>query len=200
MDNPGQYTSNPQLPASALAALRQQSMVNGPSNLTGAGDLFDTLLRTRGAGTPAPTANVLPPGMPTNFLGQEQASSASQNSDFLGQLSSISDRITQQRQAAEDQIYANSQAAQQAALMRRIQAMIPQQSPSYNGGSGGTGYTPPNNDGIMGNPGGGGGGNNYPGYQLPQVSPPGFPPMGGNGVVPPPAIAPPRPWRDLFGN
>lgn len=145
-------------------------------------DPLGQLLQSRGAPA-APFSSGLR-SQPLPNLIQQQAHAQDQSSDFYTQLNAISDNVSEQRQAAEDMIARNAQKAQQDALMRKIQAMIPQ------GVSTGGGFA--------GSSGGAGGGN-------PSISlPPGLGSRrksGGGGSILPilpditgkgPSVAPPR--------
>lgn len=113
-----------------IAALLQQ--LQGGNN---SADPLAALLQSRGAPAAPFSSGLQSQALPN--LVQQQAAAQDQSSDFYGQLSAISDRVSEQRQAAEDSIARNAQKAQQEALMRKIRAMIPQQVNSYSSGSGG---------------------------------------------------------------
>lgn len=125
-------------------------------------DPLGQLLQSRGAPA-APFSSALRPQQLPNLV-QQQAQRQDQSSDFYTQLSAISDRITEQRQAAEDAIARNAQKTHDEALMRKIRAMIPSGggfSGVGGGYSGGGGYSSPSialPPGLGGHKSGGGGG------------------------------------------
>lgn len=162
-------------------------------------DPLQALLRRAPDNTPQTTSNVMPPVVPNNF----PAIASIDEQGPYRKLTDIANILAANRDRHDAEAAAEAEKQREAALLRKIQAMIPQ--PSYGGGGGGYtgggggGYSNPSGS-IYGNPGGGhsGGGSILPdigghdltgGVHLPNVYGHGPDYSHGNGS---PVTAPPR--------